>query len=142
MTPIRSAATRFVVHALASVSFALPAVAASVDTGSLQGAWAHSSMECDQVFAAGRKGMSFRRPARIFSTAFIISGRRLITPGASCRIRSVTIVKERQELSLACATSVAVDPVTVQFSTAKDGSLYRYSNTEDTLGDLYKLCSP
>ena len=105
-----------------------------------QGAWL-SGGECGEVFASAGKGAAFKKPVDIFATAFIISGSRLRTPQASCRIKSVRPSGDRQLLILDCANAVAGNEVRVLMEPQPDGSLKRYFNAEDTAGTAYKQCS-
>jgi hypothetical protein len=54
-----------------------------------QGAWLAGGSGCAEVYSSDGKGISFKRPVDIFAPAFIVSGNRLKTPQASCRIKSV-----------------------------------------------------
>jgi hypothetical protein len=57
------------------------------------------------------------------------TGRR---PLASCRIKGAKRSGERRILTLACATSVAVDEVPARLEPLADGTLRRYLNDQDT----------
>jgi hypothetical protein len=139
---VRSAAKILSFCAVAMLLLTPHVRAAQDDLRAFQGAWVHSSATCDEVFATRGKSLSFRHPANVFQTAIIISGRRLSTPGATCRIRSVSSVKDRTELSLSCATAIAEDPAKVQFQVGSDGALYRYSDDSDKSGIRYERCAP
>ena len=96
---------------------------------------------CADVYSSAGKGTSFRKPVDIFAPAFIVSGNRLRTPMASCRIKSVRPTGDRQLLVLDCANAVSVDEVRVLMATLPDGSLRRYFNDQDTTGTPYQRCS-
>ncbi|MBF9197884.1 hypothetical protein I2H36_17750 [Microvirga sp. BT290] len=106
-----------------------------------QGAWLAGGTGCAEVYASSGKGTSFKKPIDIFAPAFIISGNRLRTPQASCRIRSVRPSGDRQRLVLDCANAVAGNEVRVFISSQPDGSLKRYFNEQDTAGSSYQRCS-
>jgi hypothetical protein len=106
-----------------------------------QGAWLAGGTECAEVYSSGGKGTSFKKPIDIFAPAFIISGNRLRTPQASCRIRSVRPSSDRQLLVLACANAVEGNEVRVLMAPQSDGSLNRYFDAKDTTGTAYKRCS-
>jgi hypothetical protein len=118
-----------------------PGMSAS-DVSALQGAWLQQSMSCDQVFVSTKRGMAFRKPVDMFAPAFIVSGSRITTPGATCRIQSVSLKGDRKVLSLSCATSIAVDTAKAVLSVAQDGSLYRYTSEDDKDGSKYDRCRP
>jgi hypothetical protein len=130
-----------------AIGFALAATlaasgASAADTGlsAYQGAWAQGS-SCADIFASTGQGTSFKRPVDIFAPAFIVSGNRLRTPMASCRIKSVRATGDRQVLTLACANAVSTDEVKVVMSASPDGSLKRYFNDQDNVGSSYQRCS-
>jgi hypothetical protein len=104
-----------------------------------QGAWL-SGRDCTEVYASAGKGTSFKKPVDIFAPAFIVSGSRLRTPQASCRIKSVRPSGDRQFLILDCANAVSGNEVRVLMEPQSDGSLKRYFNAQDTTGTQYQRC--
>ncbi len=106
-----------------------------------QGAWLAGGGNCAEIYSSDGKGTSFKKPVDIFAPAFIISGNRLRTPQASCRIRSVSQAGDRQSLVLDCANAVAGSEVRVLMAAQPDGSLKRYFNEQDTAGSTYQRCS-
>ena len=106
-----------------------------------QGAWLAGGADCAEVYSSAGKGTSFKRPIDIFVPAFIISGNRLRTPQASCRIKSVRPAGDRQRLALDCVNAVAGNEVRVLMATQPDGSLKRFFNEQDTTGTPYQRCS-
>jgi hypothetical protein len=115
------------------------AMAAEANLSDFQGAWLQQSLTCEEVFAPAGKGFSFRKPVNIFAPAFIISGDRLRTPQASCRIKSIKPAGDRQVLTLGCANSVSANDVMVQMASGSDG-LKRFFNDQDKTGSLYTRC--
>jgi len=106
-----------------------------------QGAWLERGPECAEVFSDSGKGTAFKKPVDIFVPAIIVSGNRLRTPSASCRIKSVRPASDRQLLILNCANAVAGNEVRVLMAPQPDGSLKRFSSEQDTLGTRYERCS-
>nr|WP_202049963.1 hypothetical protein [Microvirga mediterraneensis] len=106
-----------------------------------QGSWLERGPECAEVFSDAGKGTSFKKPVDIFVPAMIVSGNRLKTPSASCRIKSVRPASDRQLLTLDCANAVAGNELRVLMAPQPDGSLKRFSNEQDTLGTRYERCS-
>ena len=106
-----------------------------------QGAWLASGPECAEVYSSAGKGTSFKKPVDIFAPAFIVSGNRLRTPMASCRIKAIQPTGDRQRLVLHCANAVAGNEVRVLMTSDSDGSLRRYFNEQDTTGTKYQRCS-
>ena len=117
------------------------AMAAEASLPAYQGAWLAQGPDCAEVYSSAGKGPSFRKPINIFAPAFIVSGNRLRTPQASCRIKSLKPAGDRQLLILDCANTVAGSEVRVLMATQPDGSLTRYFNEQDTTGTRYQRCS-
>lgn len=105
-----------------------------------QGAWL-SGRDCAEIYASAGKETAFKKPVDIFAPAFIVSGNRLRTPQASCRIKSVRPSGDRQLLLLGCANAVSGNEVRVLMAPQPDGSLKRYFNAQDTTGTQYQRCS-
>jgi hypothetical protein len=116
-------------------------MAAEANLTSYQGAWLAEGPDCAEVYSSTGKGASFKKPLDLFAPAFIISGNRLRTPQATCRIRSSRPSGDRQRISLDCANAVAGNDVRVFMARGPDGSIRRYFNEQDPIGHLYKSCS-
>jgi hypothetical protein len=127
----------FVVLAMALT----PLQAAQAQTGRLQGAWLEEGSSCDSVFMATPNAVAFKRPASAFAPAFIVTGRRLTTPLATCRLSDVSANGPRQILRLSCTTSVAADSARAVFSPAEDGGIYRYHSVEGGIATKYQRCN-
>ena len=117
------------------------AEAAGPDLQPYQGAWLEQGVSCDDVYVPSGKGMAYKKPVNIFAPAFVISGDRLRTPQATCRIRSSRADGNRSTLTMDCANSVSTDAVKVVVSLSQDGSLRRYLNEQDSVGSMYRRCS-
>lgn len=126
---------------LGLAAFSQPATAAETGLSSYQGAWLEPGLSCEDIYAGTGKSPSFKKPVDIFAPAFIISGKTLRTPMASCRVRSVKSTDDRQVITLNCANSVATNDVTVQMAAAPDGSLKRFFDDQDKIGRPYKRCA-
>lgn len=114
---------------------------AKAQAGRLQGAWLEEGSSCASVFVATPNAVAFKRPASAFAPAFIVSGRRLSTPLATCRLVGVATSGERQVLRLSCVTAVAMDSARAVFSTADDGKLYRHHSLEGGIATTYQRCT-
>jgi hypothetical protein len=123
------------------MSVAVSGAMAQGGLSGFQGAWLSGSADCADVYSSAGKGVSFKRLVDIFAPAFIVSGNRLRTPQATCRIRSTRPTGDRQVLVLDCANAVAGNEVRVLMALQPDGSLRRYFNEQDTTGTEYKKCS-
>lgn len=125
---------------LAILAGTLEAWAVPADLSSYQGAWVLEGRDCADVYASGGKATAFKKPIDIFAPAFIVSGRRLRTPMASCQIKSVRPAGDRQLLLLDCTNAVAGNEVRVLMAPAS-GALKRYYNEQDPTGVGYQRCS-
>lgn len=123
--------------ALAAVAYAQ---GARSQTSDFQGAWLEEGIPCATAFVATSKAVGFRRPASVFVPAFIIAGRRLSTPMASCRIANVRPSGNRQVLSLQCTTSISSDTAHAYLAPAPDGGLYRYLSEADAVATKFQRC--
>ncbi len=112
---------------------------AAPDLARYQGAWLEGSTPCEETFTRTGRGITFRSPVSPFAPAFIISGSRLRTPSATCRIKGVKQSGDRESLLLDCATSVAVSDVAVLMSPSGD-VLRRYTGSADPVGMAYRRC--
>jgi hypothetical protein len=124
-----------------AVSVAASEAMAQGGLSAFQGAWLSGGADCAEVYSSAGKGTSFKRPVDIFAPAFIVTGNRLRTPQATCRIKSTRPTGNRQVLVLDCANAVAGNEVRVLMAPQPDGSLRRYFNEQDTTGTEYKQCS-
>ena len=141
MGVVRFVGTAGVGLALAASVAVSGTIAAEAGLSGYQGAWLIQGSSCTETYSSAGKGVSFRKPVDIFAPAFIVSGNRLRTPMASCRIKSVRPAGDRQVLFLDCANAVAGGEVRVLLATLPDGSLKRYLNERDTTGTQYQRCS-
>jgi hypothetical protein len=119
----------------------IPSIQEARSQASLQGAWLEEGTPCSEVFIATRRGVAFRRPASAFAPAFIVSGKQLSTPLATCRLAGRSTRAERQVLRLSCTTAVATDTARAIFSPATDGGMYRYHSLEGGIATRYQRCS-
>ncbi|WP_069881202.1 hypothetical protein [Bosea sp. BIWAKO-01] len=105
-----------------------------------QGAWLADGSACEDVFTSSRSGTVFKSPPDLFVAAFIFSGDRIRTPVATCKIRSVKQVGDRDILSLGCVNSVSTAQTTAIMGKGADGRLKRFYSAADTSGTNYRLC--
>lgn len=117
--------------------------ARAVDAGlaGYQGAWLLEGRDCAEVYASGGRVTAFKKPVDIFAPAFMVSGKRLRTPMATCQIKSIQPGKDRQVLLLDCANSVAGNEVRVLMAPSPNGALRRYYSDQDPTGVAYQRCS-
>ena len=106
------------------------------------GAWLEEGLPCADVFTSNGKTVSFKRPANLFVTAFIVRGQRLTTPLATCRIGRIDPKGDRQLLNLSCTTAVATESTTAVLALTADGGLQRYNVTDGTASAKYQRCMP
>jgi hypothetical protein len=132
---LRTAAFWFVLFGAA-----IRAQAAGPDLRPYQGAWLEQGVSCEDVYVPSGKGTAYKKPVNIFAPAFVISGDRLRTPQATCRIRSIRADGDRSTLTMDCANSVSTDAVKTLVSLSQDGSLRRYLNEQDSVGSMYRRC--
>lgn len=133
----------FVKHRLSLFVLAMalaPIQQAWPQAGPLQGACLEDGSSCAGVFVATRRGVAFKRPASAFAPAFIVSGRQLSTPLATCRLVGINASGDRRVARLHCTTSVATDTARLILSPATDGGVYRYHSLEGGIATRYQRC--
>ncbi|MCP8937584.1 hypothetical protein NK718_03580 [Alsobacter sp. SYSU M60028] len=107
--------------------------------GAFQGAWVADGTSCASVFASTPSGMRFKKPVDAFAPAFIVQGKRIVTPLATCRVRSMALDEKRVSIQLACANSVSYATTSTVFALAGPGMLVRYL-AEGDAGPIYRRC--
>ena len=118
-----------------------PGRAAPLTLNELQGAWISGSAACESVFTGAKTGPRFKKPVDVFAAAFIVSGKKLSTPGASCRIGSIKSDGELTRAKLMCTNQIANQGVEALFSLDADGKLRRHINETDQNGSIYTRCN-
>lgn len=114
---------------------------ARAQAGPFQGAWLEEGSPCASVFVATQNAVAFKRPANAFAAAFIIAGKRLTTPLATCRLMGIDSSGERRILRLSCTTSVSSDTARAVLAPAEDGAINRYPSVESQIATKYRRCS-
>jgi len=125
---------------LLTIAAIAPVHGALSQTSDFQGAWLEDGIPCSTAYAVTPKGIGFKRPASVFIPAFIISGKRLSTPMATCRIANVRPNGNRQILSLRCTTSISDDTAHAFLAPAPDGGLNRYLSAEGGVATKFQRC--
>jgi hypothetical protein len=120
----------------------LSAQAAPEKASPIAGAWIDQNLDCANMFVTKGGKQTFKKPVDLFAPAFIISGKRLMTPQASCKLLNVRQEGDRHLAKLSCANSVSVGDITLILARGADGTLVRYFDANDKSGSRYKLCTP
>lgn len=113
------------VLAFAFGTAAVGSAARASDLQALQGAWTTDAAACASTFTSAGGGPAFRADADLFASAFIVSGKRIRTPLASCGIRSIRRDGDWLELRLQCENAVSTAPVVARFSLVERGLVVR-----------------
>ncbi len=138
--PFASCARVAGVGIVAAIALVANGWAAEGRFAAYQGAWLADGSTCEDVFSPGRSGLTFKRPPDLFVSAFIISGDRITTPFATCRIGTVRRVGDRDNISLGCVNPVTTTQASAILAKGPDGRLERYFSATDTSGTDYRLC--
>jgi hypothetical protein len=104
-------------------------------------AYVASGTECGDVFVKAKDGVRFAPRVDAFAPAFIVKGKVLRTPVATCRLRHSAAKGDVREFQFECANSISYAPVTVFFRRGDNGSLIRFSSATETVGSRYGRCS-
>lgn len=138
--PIASYASAAIAGLVAATALVSHGSAAEGRFAAYQGAWLADGTACEEIFSPGRNGMTFKSPPDLFVSAFIISGDRIRTSAATCTIKSVKRVGDRDFLSLGCVNPVSTSQVSAIMAKEPDGRLKRFYSANDTSGTNYRLC--
>jgi hypothetical protein len=103
--------------------------------------YAASGTECADVFVKTKDGVKFKPRVDAFAPAFIVKGKVLRTPIATCQLRKSSAKGAVREFQFECANSISYSPVTVFFRRGDEGSLIRFSSAEETVGSRYGRCN-
>jgi hypothetical protein len=125
---------------LLMVAAAAPVHGALAQSSNVQGAWLEEGLSCASVFVATRNAVGFKRPASAFAPAFIISGKRLSTPLAACRLVNIKPSGDRQIVNLNCTTSISTGSATALLGLTQDGGILRYLGDEGSVATKYRRC--
>jgi hypothetical protein len=103
--------------------------------------YAESGTQCSDVFVKAKNGVKFAPRVDAFAPAFIVKGKVLSTPVATCRLRRSATKGDVREFQFECANSISYAPVTLFFRRGDDGSLIRFASASETVGSRYGRCS-
>jgi hypothetical protein len=115
-----------------------PAHSAGPTLKDIQGAWLGQETGCEAVFTFAGGKPTFRRPADAFIPAFIVSGDRLYTPLAACRIQKLEETDKGTRITMTCANALSSAPVVTRFAFGR-GYLLRISDSGVETG-YYNNC--
>jgi hypothetical protein len=100
-----------------------------------------SGTECADVFVKAKDGVKFAPRVDAFAPAFIVKGKVLSTPVATCRLQRSSTKGDVREFTFECANSISYAPVTIFFRRGDNGSLIRFSSATETVGSRYGRCN-
>jgi hypothetical protein len=100
-----------------------------------------SGTQCADVFVKAKEGVKFAPRVDAFAPAFIVKGKVLSTPVATCRLRKSSTKGDFREFHFECANSISYAPVTIFFRRGDNGSLIRFSSPTETVGSRYGRCN-
>jgi hypothetical protein len=135
-----AASSLFRLFALAALILC-PLSAVAQDGSGVQGAWVEQSQKCGDVFTFRNGKPRFKEPVNIFAPGMIITGKRLVTPQATCSLKSAKADGSRTLVTLRCANSISQSDVKVLLAKLPDGRLARYYDENDRSGSRYTYCS-
>jgi len=123
---------------LCSTAAAGPAHAAGPTLKDLQGAWLGQETGCQGAFTFSGGKPAFKRPADAFTPAFIVSGEKLTTPLAACKIQKLEETDKGTRVTMTCANAMSSAPVVTRFAFGR-GYLLRISDSGVETG-YYNQC--
>jgi len=135
MTTIRLSAFSFVVS-LCSASLGAPAEAAD-----LSGAWTTDASVCGKVFVKSGARVSFAKDAELSGSGFIIEGREIRGPAATCRIKTSKEDGAVTHMIAACATDIMLSDVQLSVKFIDANSIARLFPGMQDMSVNYHRCA-
>jgi hypothetical protein len=88
----------------------------------LSGAWTLPDNKCDEIFVHKGGRLAFRQPVDMFGPSFIVEGREIRGPEATCRIIKAATHEDMVSLVISCrdAVSFTQNAVQLRFKTANE----------------------
>ena len=95
------------------------------DITGINGLWATDARNCDKIFSKTANGFSFSKNSDLYGSGFIIDGRRVVSPGARCEIKTTKQDGATTHLIAACATDVMLSSMQASFKTISKDKILR-----------------
>jgi len=100
-------------------------IARADDITGINGLWATDARNCDKIFSKTANGFSFSKDSDLYGSGFIIDGRRVVSPGARCEIKTTKQDGATTHLIAACATDVMLSSMQASFKTISKDKILR-----------------
>jgi len=135
MTTTRLSAFSFLVS-LCCASLGAPAEAAD-----LTGAWTTDASVCNKVFVKSGARVSFAKDAELSGSGFIIDGREVRGPSATCRIKRTKEDGAVTHMIAACATDIMLSDVQLSVRSINADEISRIFPNMEGMETKYYRCA-
>ena len=132
--------TRLSVFSL-SVLLCCASLGAPVEAAELEGAWSTDASLCGKVFAKSGARVSFAKDSELSGSGFIIQGREIRGPTATCRIKQTKEDGPVTHMIAACATDIMLSDVELSFRSVNADELFRLFPNMPGMEIKYYRCS-
>lgn len=114
------------------------AFAAGLDA--IQGAWTLDGGDCTDIFVKDGNGWKFKDRDSSLNTGLIISGKKLLGPGATCSIGRVNDKGDHLVVALGCEDAIMFNTISVSIKIVDDTHFERFDPEFPESFGTYSKC--
>jgi hypothetical protein len=124
--------------ASATIGVTTNAIAASM--GGMQGAWTMDGFDCTNIFKKVGTKIEFIDRESNLTSGIIVSGNKIIGPGAVCTVDRIREEKDHFTVALNCATAIMFSDLSVSFRILDKDSFERFDPSLPEASFRYHRC--
>jgi hypothetical protein len=129
-------------YAFASlVSLCYASLGAPAKAADLAGAWTTDAARCSKVFVRSDARVSFAKDAELSGSGFIIEGREIRGPAATCRIKATKEEGAVTHMIAACSTDIMLSDVQFSVRSVNANEILRMFPNMPGMETKYYRCS-
>ena len=114
---------------------------APAEAAEIQGAWSTDASLCNKVFVKSGAKVSFAKDSELSGSGFVIDGREIRGPTATCRIKHTTEDGAVTHLIAACATDIMLSDVQLSLRSVNANEIFRLFPNMPGMETKYHRCS-
>lgn len=129
----------FALSSLVSLCYA--SLGAPVEAADLAGAWTTDAAVCNKVFVRSGARVSFAKDAELSGSGFIIEGREIRGPAATCRIKATKEEGAVTHMIATCSTDIMLSDVQFSVRSVNADEILRMFPNMPGMETKYYRCS-
>jgi hypothetical protein len=122
------------------LSVLLCCAAAPAQAAELTGAWSTDASLCNKVFVKNGARISFSKESELSASGFIIDGREIRGPTATCRIKRTKEDGAVTHMIAACATDIMLSDVQLSLRSVSADEIFRLFPNMEGMEIRYYRC--